>query len=222
MVYLLALVTPHVSSGIIRARQGSLVAAIGSILSSPHPTFQDTAQAESYPATLRSAISVLEAIVQSFSSDLGSLDKDIRLRGCWNSVLNLCADTRPKVRRRAHQLVGAILPSSSFAGLVAKPKHPYVIPTFEWCIKTLTHVADAGSVVAGKKIEHQPQYDKKSGKAKQASAAAALRQKQVTEGDSASVGVWVCGFTKQIAGNLPTSVSSKRVVPLQVYFRSFH
>ncbi|KAN0061991.1 pre-rRNA processing protein [Thecaphora frezii] len=205
VVYLLSIVAPHVSAGVIRARLASLVPPIGTILSQPHPDTQDASAAENYPATLRAALGVFQAILTAFGSDLQSLQKDAPLRACWNAALNLCADTRPKVRRRAQELVCAILPVSSAAFTSAKPKHPLVAPTFDWCVRTLATVADAEAVVAsGKKSQqHAPQYDKKSGKAKQASAAAALRQQRVSEGDNASVGIWVCGFVKQIVGLLP-------------------
>ncbi|SPO28862.1 related to RRP12 - Protein required for normal pre-rRNA processing [Ustilago trichophora] len=210
--YLLSIVAPHVSGGIIRAKLSSIVPAVGKLLSTPHPTtfnVNDTSAAENYASALKSALAILQAIYTAFESDVAALEKDVPLRSCWSATLNLCADSRPKVRRRAQLLINTILPTTAAASV--KPYHPYLKLTFDWIISTLGHVADAGSVSSSntknnnsknKKKEDpmHPKYDKKSGTAKQAQAAAALRQNQ---GDTASVGIWVCGFAKQLINILP-------------------
>ncbi|GAC98191.1 ribosomal RNA-processing protein [Pseudozyma hubeiensis SY62] len=211
VLYLLSIVAPNVSSGITRAKLSTIVPAVGKLLSSPHPsTFNvnDTSAAENYASALKSALAILQAIYTAFEADVSMLEKDGPLRSCWAAALNLCADSRPKVRRRAQLLVTTILPTTAAASV--KPYHPYLKITFDWVISTLTHVADAGSVSASTafKDKHKkkkddplhPKYDKKSGTAKQAQAAAALRQNQ---GDTASVGIWVCGFAKQTINILP-------------------
>lgn len=213
--YLLSIVAPHVSAGILRAKLASLVPAVGKLLSTPHPTtfnVNDTSAAENYASALKSALVILQAIYNAFESDVAALEKDGPLRSCWSATLNLCADSRPKVRRRAQVLVTTILPTTAAASV--KPYHPYLKLTFDWIISTLTHVADAGSVATStsnakngkgknknqKEDPLHPKYDKKSGTAKQAQAAAALRQNQ---GDTASVGIWTCGFAKQLINILP-------------------
>lgn len=212
--YLLSIVAPHVSAGIIRAKLSSIVPALGKLLSTPHPTtfnLNDTSAAENFASALKSALAILQAIYTAFQSDVAALENDVPLRSCWSATLNLCADSRPKVRRRAQLLINTILPTTAAASV--KPYHPYLKLTFDWIISTLGHVADAGSVSSSttKKNNHSknnknkqdpmhPKYDKKSGTAKQAQAAAALRQNQ---GDTASVGIWVCGFAKQLINILP-------------------
>ncbi|CDU24950.1 related to RRP12-Protein required for normal pre-rRNA processing [Sporisorium scitamineum] len=205
--YLLSIVAPHVSAGIIRAKLASIVPAIGKLLSNPHPTtfnVNDTSAAENYASALKSALAILQAVYTAFESDVAALEKDLPLRSCWSATLNLCADSRPKVRRRAQLLATAILPTTAAASV--KPYHPYLKLTFDWIISTLTHVADAGSVSSSgtknkkKDDSLRPKYDRKSGTAKQAQAAAALRQNQ---GDTASVGIWVCGFARQMINILP-------------------
>ncbi|GAC75827.1 uncharacterized conserved protein [Moesziomyces antarcticus T-34] len=204
--YLLSIVAPHVSPGILRAKLSSIVPAVGKLLSTPHPTtfnVNDTTSAETYASTLKSALGILQAIYSAFQSDVSALETDVPLRSCWSATLNLCADSRPKVRRRAQLLITSILPTTAAASV--KPYHPYLKLTFDWTISTLAHVADAGSVSSSKSKNKKddplhPKYDKKSGTAKQAQAAAALRQNQ---GDTASVGIWVCGFAKQMINILP-------------------
>lgn len=218
VLYLLSIVAPHVSAGIIRAKLSSVVPAIGKLLSSPHPTtfnVNDTSAADNYASALKSALAILEAIYKAFDNDVSHLESDLPLRSCWLAALNLCADSRPKVRRRAQLLVTAILPTTAAASV--KPYHPYLKITFDWIISTLTHVADAGSVSTSnaknknKDDPFHPKYDKKSGTAKQAQAAAALRQNQ---GDTASVGIWVCGFAKQTINILPVAQVDELVAAL--------
>ncbi|TKY89072.1 hypothetical protein EX895_001603 [Sporisorium graminicola] len=223
VVYLLSIVAPHVSSGILRAKLASIVPAIGKLLTNPHPTtfnVNDTSAAENYASALKSALAILQAIYTAFESDVSALERDVPLRSCWSATLNLCADSRPKVRRRAQLLATTILPTTAAASV--KPYHPYLKLTFDWIISTLTHVADAGSVSSSstknkntknKKKDDplHPKYDRKSGTAKQAQAAAALRQNQ---GDTASVGIWVCGFAKQMINILPISQVDELVAAL--------
>ena len=207
--YLLSIVAPHVSAGIIRAKLSSIIPAIGKLLSNPHPTtfnVNDTSAADNYASALKSALAILQAVYTAFESDVSALEKDVPLRSCWSATLNLCADSRPKVRRRAQLLATTILPTTAAASV--KPYHPYLKLTFDWVISTLTHVADAGSVSSSSSTSKNkkkddplhPKYDRKSGTAKQAQAAAALRQNQ---GDTASVGIWTCGFAKQMINILP-------------------
>ncbi|SJX64397.1 related to RRP12-Protein required for normal pre-rRNA processing [Sporisorium reilianum f. sp. reilianum] len=205
--YLLSIVAPHVSAGILRAKLASIIPAIGKLLSNPHPTtfnVNDASAAENYASALKSALAILQAVYTAFESDVAALEKDVPLRSCWSATLNLCVDSRPKVRRRAQLLATTILATTAAASV--KPYHPYLKLTFDWIISTLTHVADAGSVSSSSSSKKKkddplhPKYDRKSGTAKQAQAAAALRQNQ---GDTASVGIWVCGFAKQLINILP-------------------
>ncbi|PWN48929.1 NUC173-domain-containing protein [Violaceomyces palustris] len=202
-LYLLSIVVPYVSAGILRARLSSLLPPISFLLSNPFVSTSvgeaGATAAENHAAALRSALGILQSSFTAFSVEPTSLEKDLPLRGCWNAVLKLCADSRPKVRRRAQEVISAVLLSSETPG----PSHPYAKPTFDWAVSVLTSVADSGAVVSSRKSEHTPQYDKKSGKAKQADAAAALRQQRVAEGDGASVGIWVCSFVKQLSPSMP-------------------
>ncbi|CAO1624819.1 unnamed protein product [Parajaminaea phylloscopi] len=210
--YILSLVAPHVSPAIIRARLSSLLPAIYFVLSNPHPSA--TAAAESHSALLRSAIAILQAVLQHVGRDRALLQSETQLRSSWDATLELCADSRPKVRRRAQEAVGSILSGSTdglagSADLVsdhawssAKP-HPYASRTAEWCARTLASVSQSGGVQSnkGKSKGKSPAYDVKTGRAQGAQEAAKQRQADVTGG--ASVGIWVCGFLKNIVSVLP-------------------
>ncbi|PWZ01178.1 NUC173-domain-containing protein [Testicularia cyperi] len=216
VIYLLSIVTPHTSSGIVRAKLSSVVPAIGKIVSHPHPaTFNvnDTSAAENYSSALRSALGTLHAIYDAFQSDTSALGRDGPLRSCWSATLNLCADSRPKVRRKAIELVTSVLPTSAAPSV--RPHHPYLKQSFDWIVRTLAHVADAGSVThtnsKRKEEAMRPKFDRKTGTAQQASAAAALRQ---GKGDTASVGIWVCGLAKQMINIVPLATVDDLVAVL--------
>lgn len=188
--YILAIVTPHVSAAILRARLSSLLPHVYSVLSNPHSN-----EAESQAALLRSAIAILEAVISIVGEDRQLLQTTEELRSSWDAALGLCADSRPKVRRRAQDFVGSALTSK---------QHPYSARTAHWCSTTLSSVSDSASV-ASKKAKaaatKTAAYDVKKGRATGAQEAA--KQRQVDVAGGASVGIWVCGFLKAIVGNLP-------------------
>lgn len=209
-LYLLSIVTPHVAAGVLRARLHSLLSPLATLLSNPHPSTSGADIAENHAAALRSALGVLQPLLLALSPDRATLERDLPLRGCWNAALQLCTDARPKVRRRAQELVGAILLADTPRLGDGKKSHPYAARTADWAVRALEAVADAGGVggpSSAKKQERAPKYDKKSGKAHQPEAAAALRQKQAAEG-GASVGIWLCGFIRTLVPILPSAVSS--------------
>lgn len=211
-LYLLSIVAPFVSPAVMRARLASLIEPLVKVLSNPHPT-GGTTTAENHAALLRSTLGVHQALVLALSTDRATLDGNLRLRGCWNAVLDLCTDSRPKVRRRAQEVITAVLDDNAHGS--SHKAHPYSARTAEWAIKTLESVANAGGVAAKaakKKQKEQalaPEFDKKSGKAKGSEAAAAARQQQASDG-GASAGIWVCGFLKLLAPNMPGKVSRRK------------
>lgn len=197
-MYLLTLVTPQVSPGVLRSQLSNLLEPLGAVLAEASAA---SASSEGHAALVRSTLGVLEPLFVALKSDRATLDRNLQLRGCWNSVLGLCMDARPKVRRRAHDLVNQVLQPASGD---AKP-HPYAAKTAEWAISALDQVASSSSGGSRKADKsHAPVYDKKTGRAKEPEAAAALRQKQADGG--ANAGIWVCGFLKSLASTLPAKV----------------
>lgn len=201
-IYLLTLVTPHVSPGVLRSQLTNLLEPLGMILAEASAA---SSSSEGHAALVRSTLGVLEPLFVALKTDRATLDRNLQLRGCWNSVLGLCMDARPKVRRRAHDLVNEILQPSADDS----KRHPYAAKTAEWAISALDQVASSSSSGKGaaRKSDksHAPVYDKKTGRAKEPEVAAALRQKQADGG--ANAGIWVCGFLKSLASTLPAKVS---------------
>lgn len=210
--YILSLVASHVPTAIIRARLSSLLVAVHFVLSDPHPSAQSAA--ESHSALLRSALTVLQATVQHVGQDRALLQSESRLKASWDAALVLCADARPKVRRKAQEVISVVLSgsndataddaiTSTVAYTSAKP-HPYAARTAEWCTRTLSTVSDSGSVRSKDKDKGKGKattYDVKKGRAQGAQEAAKQRQSDAAGG--ASVGIWVCGFLKSIVTVLP-------------------
>jgi ribosomal RNA-processing protein 12 len=193
-VYLLTLVTPFVAPGVLRSQLQNLIEPLGTVLSTPYPS--STQQAESHAALLRSAMGVLQQLLLALATDRATLSSHLQLRGCWNSTLRLCMDARPKVRRKAQELVGKVLETEENA-----KAHPYAAKTAEWAISALEEVNVSGSINSTQ--VKAPTFDKKTGRAAQPEVAAAERQKRV-DGGNANTGIWVCAFLKQLAPVLPS------------------
>ncbi|UZJ52810.1 hypothetical protein CBS101457_002130 [Exobasidium rhododendri] len=198
-MYLLTLITPFVAPGVLRSQMSNLIEPLSIVLSTPYPT-ASSQLAEGHAALLRSAMGVLQQLLLALAPDKPTLSSHLQLRGCWNSTLRLCMDARPKVRRRAQELVGKVLETEENA-----KAHPYAAKTAEWAISALEEVNVSSSIATQIKA---PTFDKKTGRAAQPEIAAAERQKRV-DGGNANTGIWVCGFLKQLAPVLPNkSISS--------------
>lgn len=198
--YILAIVAPHVSPGILRARLSSLLPYLFKVLSNPHPTSNNSA--ESHSALLRSALSIFHAIIAPLSRDRALLQSETQLQSCWDVTLNLCADSRPKVRRKAHEIISDVL-SGGGEDFTSSQPHPYAARTAGWTVRTLASVVKAGGVASSKtaKVAEAAKYDVKKGLA--SGAAELAKQRQSDAAGGASVGIWICGFLKVIVGKLP-------------------
>lgn len=134
-LYLLALVTPFVPAPIIRANLNTLLT-----LTSPlWPVLN------SHAPPLRSQLSIFGAILQAL--DRSQLEIPA-VRQSFASILQLCVDLRPKVRRKAADLVRDVLavPPTPLA------RHPYGDRVAEWSLSALTEVNAGGlSKQKGKK-----------------------------------------------------------------------
>lgn len=199
-LYLLTLVTPFVSPAVLHAQVHALIEPLSVVLSDTQHAIATDA-AESQAALLRSALGIFEPLLLALASDRAMLSSDLRLRGCWNATLRLCLDARPKVRRRAQDLVGQVLQySDTTQDSVGNTKaHPFAVKTAEWATAALAEVGASGSVTK----KQAPKYDVKAGRAKQPEVAAAARQKNI-DGGSANSGIWICGFLRMLAPTLPS------------------
>lgn len=127
-LYLLALVGPYVPPPIIRANLNTLL-AVTSVL------WQDLL---SYPPPLRSQITLYNALLRA--ADRSQLEGS-GLRQPFATILQLCVDSRPKVRKKAVEVVSDVLenPPSPMV------RHPYAPRVGEWSANALSEVSAIGS-----------------------------------------------------------------------------
>lgn len=123
-LYLLAFVAPFVPSPVIRGN-------LNAILSLTSPLFPSLT---THAPPLRSQIGL-------YGSVFGALDRSQLevhgVRQSFASVLQLCLDVRPKVRKRAAEVITDVLSTP----LTPLMRHPYSDRVAEWVKSTLTDVA---------------------------------------------------------------------------------
>lgn len=125
-LYLISLVAPFVSKLVIRAH-------LGTLLNLTAPLFP---LVTSHTAPLRSQLSIYHVLFQSL--DLSQLDTPT-LPQTFASILNLCLDSRPKIRRKAADVVKATLcnPPNPLT------RHPYAGRAAEFVKLSLGELASA-------------------------------------------------------------------------------
>ncbi|KAK9761420.1 pre-rRNA processing protein, partial [Basidiobolus ranarum] len=126
LVYLLSFVLPHLPQDVLKAEYSQLLT-----------TFVDTLEGNKTSAPItRATIACLEALL--IAQDSTTWNK-APAKKTFQSLMSLCLDGRPKVRRRAHEAVHKILahpPSSSF-------QHPASFSAAKFCIKVLKESTEA-------------------------------------------------------------------------------
>ncbi|KDN35834.1 hypothetical protein RSAG8_11268, partial [Rhizoctonia solani AG-8 WAC10335] len=125
VLYLLAVVLPHVPTPVVRAQVSVLLPLLAPLLplSSQHP-----------PA-LRSLLSVLCSVWAPL--DAPTLTGTPLLRNAWASVLQLCVDPRPKVRKKAQEVAKSVLATPPAPMM----RHPYAEQTAQYLLNLLTDVS---------------------------------------------------------------------------------
>ncbi|KAH9839369.1 ribosomal RNA-processing protein 12 [Rhodofomes roseus] len=137
ILYLLALVTPHVSHPVIRAHLDTTI----SLTSPLFPTLV------SHAPPLRSQLGLYGAIFQALERP--QLESQ-GLRQSFNFILQLTLDPRPKVRKKACEIVKEVLANPPAPLL----QHPYAQRVADWSISALGEVNTGAPVkFKGKKAE---------------------------------------------------------------------
>ncbi|KAG8705738.1 hypothetical protein FRC08_001489 [Ceratobasidium sp. 394] len=123
-LYVLAAVLPHVPTPVVRAQLPTFLPLLAPLL----PLSLKHAPA------LRSLLSVLSALWAPL--DASTLTGTPLLRNAWASVLQLCVDSRPKIRKKAQEVVKAVLsaPPAPMA------RHPYADQTAQSLLGLITDV----------------------------------------------------------------------------------
>ena len=122
-LYLLALVAPFVPPPVIRGN-------LNTILSLTSPLFPSLL---THPPPLRSQLGLYCSVLKAL--DRSQLDIQ-GIRQSFASILQLCLDGRPKVRKRAAEVIKDIL-SSPPTPLM---RHPYSDRVADWAKSTLTDI----------------------------------------------------------------------------------
>lgn len=115
VLYLLALVAPFVSSSVLRAN-------LETVLTLTYPLF--TTLIPHAPA-LRSQITLYQYLFKSL--DRSQLNAQ-GIRQSYATILQFCVDSRPKVRRKATEIIKSILEIPPAPSL----RHPYADRTADW------------------------------------------------------------------------------------------
>ncbi|KAK0485757.1 armadillo-type protein [Armillaria novae-zelandiae] len=123
LLYLLATIAPFVSQPVLRSN-------LPTVLSLTAPLFPSLL---THAPPLRSQLSLYHAILTSLDRSQLEL-KDVRQ--AFASILQLCLDPRPKVRKRASDLVKDVLASPPTPLL----QHPYADRVAEWVTAALAEV----------------------------------------------------------------------------------
>ncbi|CAK5265693.1 unnamed protein product [Mycena citricolor] len=123
-LYLLALVAPFVPPAVVRSN-------LETILSLTAPLFPALAQ---HAPPLRSQLSLYQILLQTL--DRSQLDAQ-GVRQTFASILQLCVDPRPKVRKKAAEIVRDVLahPPAPLS------RHPYAERVAEWVKSALAEVS---------------------------------------------------------------------------------
>ena len=140
VLYLLALTIPFVSSTVLRTNSGRLFQLLSPIL---------PLTAHDYAPPLRSMITIFGGVLGSLDqssvqstialSNSGASSTSISIRQTFSTLLELTLDQRPKVRKRAGEVVKAILDAPPFPLAV----HPWSILVAEWSCGVVAQSADA-------------------------------------------------------------------------------
>jgi ribosomal RNA-processing protein 12 len=144
-LYLLSLLVPHLSGGLLRTKSRLLVS-----FNICFNLFNQQAPA------LKSLIIISQFILSSQSSNY--LEKDQDARSLYASILTLSGDHRPKVRRKAQEAITAILSAPPPPAVL----HPYSILTSNYILQRLEE-AVKGAKRGGKREESAAKKDESTG-----------------------------------------------------------
>ncbi|KAI0696713.1 ribosomal RNA-processing protein 12 [Cytidiella melzeri] len=136
-LYLLALVIPFVPPPVIRTN-------LNTLLSLTAPLFPTLVH---HAPPLRSQLTIYASVFDALEKP--QLETP-GLRQAFGSILHLCLDPRPKVRKKAAELVRDLLASPPPPMI----RHPYADRVAEWTISSLTELTAGGlPKLKGKKAE---------------------------------------------------------------------
>lgn len=166
-LYLFAIVLPCTPPPVLRTRTSSILELLGAQIAS----LQEQAPA------LKSLLTILQAVY--LNMDASSLNQ-LQAKQAFNSILLLLIDNRPKVRRKAQEVITAILGNPPAPSV----KHPYASRIADFVLESLKEALREG---------------RKGGKRKQ--------QDQGGPSEEVSRAIALCAFIKSVGKDWPADVS---------------
>ena len=163
-LYLLAFIVPFVSHPIIRAN-------LNTIISLTAPLFPALT---SHAPALRSQLSLYQNVLRAI--DRSQLEAQ-GIRQSFASILQLCIDPRPKVRKKGVEVIHDVI-SNPPAPLAI---HPYSKRVADWAIATLEEVS-ANPIPKSKNAKKEPNH-------------------------SAETAIHLIAFLRQVLPHVPSTVS---------------
>lgn len=142
-LYLLAVVSPHLAPGDLRNKAQRILAICAPLFALLHD------DAPALKSLLDISSCAIGSLAQAQLASTTSSSVVLSARTCFGAALDLCADSRPKVRRKALDDVLRVLTSTSSDGAGEGGKrHPFARDTARWAVKALLHaqrqLKDAG------------------------------------------------------------------------------
>lgn len=139
VVYLLDLVTSHVPAPLLRSKFPQILASLAPALT----------HTEAEAPLLRASVGCLESLLVAQDSQAWALPQSQSSpRGAVGGLLALAMDGRPKVRKRAHEALGAVLRQPP-------PSPSLDHPAAEMCAQTALRGLQAAAAEAGQKKRKQ-------------------------------------------------------------------
>lgn len=137
-LYLLALVAPFVAQPVIRTHLNTLLSLTAPLFPSLLP----------HAPPLRSQLTLYQTIFQSL--DRSQLETQ-GIRQAFASILQLCVDPRPKVRRKAAELVRDVISSPP----TPLARHPYAEKVATWTQAAISEISN-GAIPKSKTKSTEP------------------------------------------------------------------
>ncbi|KAM0786993.1 hypothetical protein ACM66B_002411 [Microbotryomycetes sp. NB124-2] len=177
-LYLLAIVVRHLDLDTLKLKL-SLLATVNQLV----PVF-----AQQAPAT-KSLVQIAESLLAA--APVKHLEKDLAARQVYASILQLTADARPKVRRRAQEAVQNLLQAPPPPTSV----HPYTKETSAWVVDKLVDSIKATKRGHSKKDKQQPVS---KGQAKAQEAAARVAGQELGQANDESRAIALLTFIRNL------------------------
>lgn len=127
-LYLFAIVLPCTSGAVVKSRSGTLIEVFGPLMA----VYNDQA------AAMKSLLTILQFVY--INMDNSALTGSLPAKQVFNTILALLVDPRPKVRRKAQEVVQVLLANPPAPSI----RHPYATRVADFVIESLKEALKEG------------------------------------------------------------------------------